>query len=59
MSYCSDCGGSGFIAELRPTCCGKLSKGGECRGDCAIPEEVPVPCPACGGMGEWPDEEPT
>lgn len=57
MSYCPNCNGGGFIIELEPTCCGNLTKGGECRGECAVPQEVAVPCGYCGGNGHMPEEE--
>lgn len=39
QNYCPACGGSGYIVDVRPACCGNLTSGGECRGDCAVPEQ--------------------
>jgi len=52
---CLTCQGQGYIIETRtePGCCGDLDSGGACRGDCAIPVEVPeqVGCQDCEGTG--------
>jgi hypothetical protein len=50
---CPKCGGDGW--EIEPECCGNTTPSGECRGDCAVP--VQVPCSACGGSGEVPEEQ--
>lgn len=44
---CEDCGDVGYVVKVRPKCCGRLSRGGDCRADCAIPEEYQEPC-SCG-----------
>lgn len=44
---CFACKGSGYL--VRAACCGNLTEGGECRGDCCIPE--PYQCDSCGGEG--------
>ena len=46
---CPECAGSG-CGGVQPECCGNLSPSGACRGDCAVP--VQVPCEYCGGCGE-------
>jgi DnaJ-class molecular chaperone len=43
---CDECSGRGF--HVGPICCGNLIDG-DCRGDCAVPEQVP--CSECGGTG--------
>lgn len=50
---CPECDGSGFQIDIQPRCCGNLTKGGECRGDCAEPKQVQVACEWCGGSGEY------
>lgn len=45
---CPDCDGSGY--DVEPECCGNTTSSGECRGDCAVPSQVP--CRSCGGAGE-------
>lgn len=53
MEYvpCGQCGGCGWVADIG--CCGNLTSGGECRGDCAIQiqRECDV-CMGCGNLGE-------
>lgn len=48
---CDECGGCGYT--VGPICCGNRSNG-ECRGDCAIPEQLP--CWSCDGTGHDPAE---
>jgi hypothetical protein len=48
---CPECNGEGYTIDVQPRCCGNLTKGGECRGDCAEPEQVQVCCSLCGGNG--------
>lgn len=52
INQCPECNGVGWKSAVRPKCCGNLSKGGECRGDCAEPEEYQEVCGICGGAGE-------
>jgi hypothetical protein len=53
---CPECNGSGVEEdyEVVPECCGNTTTSGDCRGDCAVPKEVPSdrPCQACGGTGK-------
>lgn len=39
---CPDCGGAGYhvVTGTVPACCGNVGAGGECRGDCAVPEQI-------------------
>lgn len=53
VARCPRCAGDGY--EVEPECCGNTTSSGECRGDCAVP--VQVPCSACGGSGRVPDEQ--
>lgn len=48
---CETCGGAGFVTEIDLGCCGNLTRGGECRGDCAVPVEIQKSCGCCGGHG--------
>jgi hypothetical protein len=48
---CPDCNGEGQHSIIDIGCCGNLSAGGECRGDCAIPVQGYQPCGMCGGTG--------
>lgn len=48
---CPDCGGTGVVTLMRPTCCGNFTGSGECRAHCAIPEEYQEPCESCRGEG--------
>lgn len=50
---CHRCCGTGTVSIIVPACCGNLTQGGECRGDCCIPEEKPDECPDCSGRGQW------
>ena len=57
---CPECGGSGQVqwSDVEPECCGNTTSSGECRGDCAVPVEVPRVdvCPTCGGSGKVPGD---
>lgn len=46
---CPYCGGSAFVDDVEPECCGNTTTSGECRGDCAVPRQVEVPCASCDG----------
>lgn len=48
---CPICGGAGQSITVIPACCGNLTKGGECRAHCCVPEEVAEACAICGGAG--------
>lgn len=49
-SSCPDCGGTGVVTLMRPTCCGNFTSTGECRSHCAVPEEYQEPCETCGAV---------
>ncbi len=53
---CNTCDGAGWVlgTDIEPGCCGNLTSGGECRGDCAIPVQVETqePCPDCLGSSD-------
>lgn len=51
MEKCPECEGNGYTFSVEPECCGNLTRGGECRGDCAVPKQVEVTCKCCGGVG--------
>lgn len=51
---CEACDGNGWVVGIRAACCGNVTRHGECRGDCAVPEQVQEACDACGGAGEFP-----
>lgn len=51
---CEGCGGNGWVVGVRPTCCGNVTRHGDCRAHCAVPEQVQEPCPECGGAGQFP-----
>lgn len=55
---CDDCGGTGMQRRLVPKCCGNLTKSGDCRAYCAVPEEIEEQCLACGGRGSFPTPPP-
>lgn len=48
---CPYCGGSGFVDDVEPECCGNTTSSGECRGECVVPRQVEVPCSTCGSGG--------
>lgn len=47
---CQECEGYGY--KITSACCGKLSSGGECRGDCVVPEQTQ--CETCQSSGRVP-----
>lgn len=49
---CTRCEGTGVVVTLRERCCGNLTKGGECRAHCCVPEEIEDQCPQCEGRGQ-------
>lgn len=49
---CPRCNGDGWTVEVRPACCGNVGSGGECRGDCVVPEQYQEVCDLCGGSGK-------
>jgi hypothetical protein len=48
---CPECEGSGN-GGTGMECCGNVTSGGECRGDCVIP--IQLPCAFCDGRGSIP-----
>ena len=49
---CPECDGAGWNIDIQAACCGRTYKSGECKGDCAVPEQIQVGCDFCGGCGE-------
>lgn len=49
---CPRCLGRGGFDESDYGCCGNLTRGGECRGDCAVQVQVLRECPDCNGSGQ-------
>ena len=52
------CGGAGYhvITGTVPACCGNVGSGGECRGDCAVPEQIQEQQPCHCDNGKVPVE---
>lgn len=48
---CPQCGGAGCVEGIEPACCGNLTKSGDCRGSCAVPQQCQEQCSYCGGSG--------
>lgn len=51
---CPQCGGYGCVEDVEQGCCGNVTDGGECRGDCSIPIQIQCACDICGGVGKLP-----
>jgi len=54
---CPECGGAGWVVAVRPACCGNVYPSGECKGDCAVPEQYQEQCESCNGSGFIPARE--
>lgn len=54
LPRCPHCNGEGHVDDVEPDCCGNTTSSGECRGDCAVPKQVQVPCASCGEWGYVP-----
>lgn len=52
-TVCPNCD-DGYVTTTEPQCCGNTTPDGECRGDCAVPQEVEWPCTNCAGEGVLP-----
>jgi len=51
IEACETCGGTGEGVAVVPACCRRPTPNGECRGDCAVPEQVQIQCADCCGTG--------